>query len=574
MRQVLARLERLDVLYKISNIVNTTLEPEKVLLLLLQEVVRITKATSGSIALVDHSKGILNIETAHNIPTRLWRPLKLELGVGITGFVAWSGKPMRVDNVGESKHYVSLKSDIRSEMALPMTQDGQVIGVINVDSTRLAAFTQDDEDLGMAVANQSVKVLETARLHAAVKRQATELETLFTVGKTLIEPGHVQELLSRIAKESLRALDGKICVLMRVSESGELVNWAISGGSERWREISSVKVESSLLGQVIKKRVPLRVSDVSTQPRFQNVELAAEEGVRSLLAVPVIFGDTPLAVLAIYTERMRKFRESEVRLLQLIANQGAIAIENSRRMERLQILEENVRQAERFSLLGTLAAEIAHEIRNPITIINLLMHSIRESPGQTEQTRNDLSIVTEKLDRINQIVEQTLNLARSSESLREPTQINQLVEELLMFLNYKLSKAQMQVEMQLDPKLPVLAVDPGQIQQVLLNLMVNAIEAMKSGGTLRLRTRLASDRAYGPCIRCIVEDTGVGIPAENLASIFNAFYTTRKGGTGLGLFISQKLVRRHGGSIKVKSEQGKGSSFTVTLPLNPEVGDQ
>lgn len=573
-RQVISRLERLEVLYKISNIVNTTLEPQEVLRLLLLEVVRITNATSGSIALVDHRKGVLNIETAINIPPRLWKSLKLQLGVGVTGYVAWTGKPLRVDDVEKNPHYVRLKSDIRSEMALPMLLEGRVIGVINVDSTRVAAFTPDDEDLGMAVANQSVKVLETARLHDAIKRQAQELETLFTVGRTLIQPGPLEDLLNRIAEESLRAIGGKVCVVMRVTEAEELVNVAVAGASEQWRGTTGVRIDNSLMGTVVRKCQPLRVPDVQKNGKFQHPDLAEREGVRSLLAVPVIFQEEVLAVLAVYTEDQRKFRESEVRLLQLIANQGAMAIENARRMERLQLLEDNLRQAERFSLLGTLAAEIAHEIRNPITIINLLMHSIREAPGQSDQTRNDLGIVTEKLERINQIVEQTLNLARSSESLRISTQINQLAEELLLFLNYKLAKAHIAVETSLDPKLPPIPVDPGQIQQVLLNLMVNALEAMKPGGTLRVKTRLASDRALGPCVRCQIEDTGIGIPPENIEAIFKPFYTTRTDGTGLGLFISNKLVRRHGGSIRVKSSPGKGSTFTVTLPLNPEAGEE
>jgi signal transduction histidine kinase len=335
-----------------------------------------------------------------------------------------------------------------------------------------------------------------------------------------------------------------------------------------------VRIDKSLLGTVVRKRLPLRVADVQKNTKFQNIELAEREGVRSLLAVPVIYQEEVLAVLAVYAEDARRWRESEVRLLQLIANQGAMAIENGRRMERLQVLEDNLRQAERFSLLGTLAAEIAHEIRNPITIINLLMHSIREAPGQTDQTRNDLAIVTEKLERINQIVEQTLNLARSSESRREETHINQLIEELLLFLSFKLSKAHITVETSLDAKLPPIQVDSGQIQQVLLNLMVNALESMKPGGTLRVRTRLASDRSLGPCVRCLVEDTGIGIPPENLETIFNPFFTTRPDGTGLGLFISNKLVRRHGGTIRVKSTPGAGSTFTVTLPLNPETGEE
>ncbi len=566
--QVLARLERLEVLYKISNIINTTLEPGEILRMLLQEVVRITDATSGSIAMVDAKKGVLNIEAATNIPPRLWKHCKLELGVGVTGYCAWMGKPIRVDDVSRDARYVRLKADIRSEMALPMVLEGKVIGVINVDSTRTAAFSVEDEELCMAVANQSAKVIETARLHEAVKRHAEEMEALFTVGRTLISPGPIEQILTRIVEEGLVLLNGKVCVLLEAGEKGELHTRAIAGASEAWRDKPPSTVAQSLVGQVVRKAQPIRIPDVRRNARFRHAELAREEGLVSLLAVPVAYQDTVYAVLAIYTHEPRRFRDPEVRMLQLLANQGAIAMENARRTERLIALEESVRQSERFSLLGTLAAEIAHEIRNPITIINLMMHSIGQNADHTDQTREDLRIVTEKLDRINHIVEQTLNIARTTESNFVKASMNKLAEELLLFLNHKLNKSRVKVVTQLDPRIPEVTMDPGQIQQVLLNLMVNAQEAMsEKGGTMTVRTKLGKDRSIGPCVRCSVEDTGVGIQPETQERLFEPFYTTRDGGTGLGLFISNKLVRRHNGHIRVESTPGEGSVVTVILPI-------
>lgn len=570
LHQVLSRLEHLEVLYKISNIINTTLEPGEILLLLLQEVVRITNATSGSIAMIDQRKGVLNIETAINIHPRLWKSCRLELGVGVTGNAAWTGKPIRVDDVASDPRYVRLKADIRSEMALPMTIKGKVIGVINVDSTRVKAFSFEDEDLCMAVAAQSARVIETARLYKAVKNHAEQMEGLFTVGSTLIMPGPLDQLLQRLVEEGKSLLAGKVCVLMEAMETNELRTWAIAGASEKWRAKPPVRIPNSLLGQVVKKKTPIRIADVHQNKKFQYAELAREEGLASLLAVPVVYQERVLAVLAVYSGEPRRFREPEVRLLQMLANQGAIAIENAHRMERLQTMEEQMRQAERLSVLGTLSAEIAHEIRNPITIINMLVHGICEDAGHTSRTREDLAIVTEKLDRINHIIEQTLSLSRTSESCKKPCNVNKLIEELLLFLNYKLQKARVDVATALHPKIPEIELDPGQIQQVLLNLMVNAMEAMKEGGSLAIKTRMARDRGVGPCVRITITDNGDGIQRESEKSLFEPFFTTRETGTGLGLFISNKLVKRHNGTIKVKSAAGKGSTFTITLPIEQE----
>lgn len=571
-KQLHARLERLEVLYKISNIVNTTLEPREVLRLLLEEVVRITNATSGSVAMIDRRKGVLNIETAINIHPRLWKKLKLELGVGVTGYAAWTGRPLRVEDVQRDPRYVCLKSDIKSELALPMVLDGHVIGVINVDSTRAGAFTEEDEELCMAVANQSAKVIETARLHEALRRQAEEMDSLFKVGRTLIMPGPLEQILDRIVEAGSSLLKGRVCVLFEVTEDHHLHPWAITGATEITREGPAVRISQSLLGRVAKKGVPLKVMDVRKESKFQFKDLAEREGLVSLAAVPVSYQETTLAVLALFSPEARRFRDSEIRLLQLLANQGAIAIENARRMERLTVLEASVRQSERLSLLGTLAAEMAHEIRNPITIINLLLHSIHEDPGQSDRVRSDVRIVTEKLERINQIIEQTLSLARSSESEFRPANLNRLVEEMLLFLNYKLSKAHVEVDVSLDPKIPRSMMDPGQIQQVLLNLMINSMEAMRETREprLRIRTRLGRDRTVGPSIKFVISDNGSGIEPAGMKTLFDAFYTTREKGTGLGLFISNKLIRRHRGRIQVKSIAGEGSTFTVSLPIIPE----
>jgi signal transduction histidine kinase len=570
-RQLLARLERLEVLYKISNIVNTTLEPGEVLRLLLEEVVRITRATSGTIAMIDHRKGVLNIETAINIHPRLWKSLKLEIGVGVTGHAAYTGKSVRVDDVERDPHYVRLKAEIRSEMALPMVIKGRVIGVINVDSTRRGAFTQEDEELCMAVAIQSAKVIETARLHDAVKRHAEEMDALFTVGKTLIQPGPLEQILERIVEEGLSMMNGKVCVLLEVMDGGALRPWAISGGMNEYQEKLHSQLGEPLFGQVVKSARPARLDDIRTMSRLKVRDVAEREGFVSAAAVPVSYQGRVLAVLALFSDDQRRFREAEMRLLQLLANQGGLAIENMRRMDRLTMLEESLRLSERFALLGTLAAEIAHEIRNPITIINLLMHSIQETPGHSDQTRSDLMTIMNKLERINQIIEQTLSLSKTGELHLQRASLNKLLEDLVMFLNYKLSKAQIRVVPALDPKVPEIMMDPGQVQQVLLNLIVNAMQAMPQGGELRLKTRLTSDRKLGECVRCIVEDTGVGMTPDVIQRLFDPFYTTREGGTGLGLFISNKLIRRHNGNIRVKSSSGRGSVFTITLPCSREV---
>lgn len=560
------KLARLEVLLKVSSLMNSTPDPAKALKGLLREVVKITRATSGSIAMLDRERGVLDIVSAINIAPRAWKKVKLQLGVGITGWVAYTGKPVRANDVRRNSHYVQIKPDVRSELAVPLNLDGRVIGVINVDSREKNAFSEVDEDLLVAVANHSARIVETARLHETARRHAQELESLFAFGQSLIRPLPEGGLVRAVVEQGRRLARAKFCLIALHSPGNpDLVVRAVSGNETEWPADLVIDAETSLLGRVLKTGQPSHCPDI-LHAGLQFQELAMREGVASMLAVPVLYQDRTQGILATYYDRVHEPEDREIRALQLLAGQFAVALENADRYDRILAMEEGLRRAERFSLLGGLAAEIAHDIRNPVTIINMLLHPICESVSDPVHQR-DLGIVMEKLELINRIVEQTLELARSSEINLEPVAINDLLNDLLTFLRYKIDQSGVRLQTRLDPSNPVAPADRGQIQQVFLNLLLNAIQATASGGTLTIRTAVRKDEDEGSFLVVGVADTGVGIPEAEQELVFEPFYTTRPEGTGLGLFISRKIVANHGGRIVVRSSPGKGSTFSVWLPL-------
>jgi len=561
------KLARLEVLLKISSLMNSTPDPGKSLKALLREVVKITRATSGSIAMLDHERGVLDIVSAINIPTRTWKKLKLQLGVGITGWVAYTGKPVRANDVLRNSHYVQIKPDIRSELAVPLLLEGRLIGVINVDSTRRDAFSQVDEDLLVAVANHSARIIESARLHDALRRHAQELESLFAFGQRLIRPLPDGGLVEAVVDQCRRLTRANVCLLaLQDGRDPQLVLHAVSGATTDWPTDLAINSDQSLLGRVLRTNQPLRCPNVLRDAQGALQECMMREGLLSLLAVPVYYLDQVQGVLAALYDRVHEPPEREVHLMQLLAGQFAVALENARRYDRILAMEESLRRAERFALLGGLAAEIAHDIRNPITIINMLLHSVAEDVTDPARQR-DLAIVTEKLERINRIVEQTLELARSTELNLEPVGINDLLDDLLTFLRYKIDQSSIRLQKRFDQGDPVVPADRGQIQQVFLNLLLNALQATPAGGALTVRTGVREDAEGGTAVVASITDTGIGISEADQDHVFEPFYTTRPEGTGLGLFISRKIVANHGGRIAVRSAPGKGSTFSVTLPL-------
>lgn len=566
-----ARYQKLKILYKISDLINSTTNPAKLLRMILREAVREMKATSGTISFVNLEEQVLEIAMAYRIDPRTARQLRLPMGEGITGWVAKNGKPLRLDDVTQSPQYVELKSGVRSELAVPLRVEGKVIGVLNVNSARPAAFSIVDEKLLIALANQAAKVIQTSRLYDDLTRQTQRLEALFDVGQALISPDPLPDVLKRISQTVLGLLDVKLCSIMLLNEKRELVLSAVSGGSEQYSQRPALSVNESLIGQVVTQRQPIQVYDVKKAPRYRSHKMARKEGLASLLSVPILFHDTLIGIINIYTAKPRLFQEEELRLLNAFASLCAIAIENAQRYERVLRAEHSIRQSDRLATLGILSAEIAHEIRNPVTIITMLLHSLREEKAIASGRERDVEIITDKLERINRIVSQVLNFSKERETLPEWTNLNVVLDELLFLVNHNAAARQVMVRKQFDPELPRVLGDRGHFDQVFLNLILNALDAMPNGGILTVKTSHApagEDRVH-PAVSVTIRDTGKGITPELLPQLFSPFVSTRKEGIGLGLFVSQKLLSEYGGQIHVKSAPEKGAAFTVEIPIEP-----
>jgi len=235
-------------------------------------------------------------------------------------------------------------------------------------------------------------------------------------------------------------------------------------------------------------------------------------------------------------------------------------------VRRFVLLERRARDAERLAELGTLTGGLAHEIKNPLSTVQLNLQLLAEdlSPDNPAHPRiiNRLKTVQKETSRLRDILDDFLRYAGKIELDRHPTDLNELLEDLVDFF---LPQAQQQkAKVRLKPSdSPLIApIDAKLIKQAVLNLMLNALQAMPEGGELIL----SAAQQDGQAIIDII-DTGKGIPPEAVDKIFQAYYTSKKGGTGLGLAMTQRIIKEHGGTLTVKSEPGKGSDFTLRLPI-------
>jgi signal transduction histidine kinase len=282
------------------------------------------------------------------------------------------------------------------------------------------------------------------------------------------------------------------------------------------------------------------------------------------------------------------YATDEIDLFRGVAAQMAITVQNSK-------LYERMKERDRLAALGEMAAGLAHEIRNPLGAIKgaaqLLQPATTEPGGLTgvdgshgtvpSEAREFLGIIVEEANRLNRVVSQFLDYARPYRGEPQPLDVNEVVRKTAQLVtppplpssesNDGAPPPPVEVHLQLADELPRARADAEQLRQVFLNLAINAVQAMPSGGKLTISTALRKPgRRSMPMLEVRFRDTGVGIAAGDLKNLFIPFFTTKDKGTGLGLPISQRIIENHGGTIEVRSRIGVGSTFTVVLPVFDE----
>jgi signal transduction histidine kinase len=305
---------------------------------------------------------------------------------------------------------------------------------------------------------------------------------------------------------------------------------------------------------------------VQTSTRYQRSDAARRDGLVAMLSVPLLFAGEAIGALSVYTGRPYQFSDEEIRILSALAELSAIAIEKARLYERVVDVEEQLRQNEKLSALGLLAAEVAHEIRNPLTVMKMLYHSLDLTFPDGDPRTRDAQVLGEKIEHLNKIVEQILAFARTTEPTFSAVNLNGIVEELGLLVRHKLRNQNIRFVQKLDPGLPSVMADATQIEQAFLNLILNAAEAMPDGGELTVTSR----KPAGAPDRVAVDfkDTGEGMNEEQRRRAFSSVLSsTKPKGTGLGLAIVARVVETHQGELKIRSRPGQGTTISVVLPV-------
>lgn len=232
-------------------------------------------------------------------------------------------------------------------------------------------------------------------------------------------------------------------------------------------------------------------------------------------------------------------------------------------------INEQLVRSTKMATLGQLSANIAHEIRNPLTSIKMRLYTLGEQLKHHPSTKEDMSIISEEINRMEKTVKNFLDFARLPQPSLQKNNINQILEATINLLLPQVNFQDVQIKKKLDASISELDVDKEQMRQLFLNIMLNAVEAMPRGGVLEVTTQKTNDRKLKEALEIKIKDTGVGMSLQLQKKLFEPFFSTKTEGTGLGLFIASKIVQMHKGTLEVESHQDKGTIITVRLPCRP-----
>ncbi len=543
---------------------------------LLQAIVRrateLLGGKSGTTYLYRPASDDLEHAAAYNMTGTEWQDLVLRRGEGLAGKVLETGRPLAVENYsqweGRSPQFEGC--GFTACVAVPICWGERFLGVLDVDGEAPRVFSADDIALLERFTPLAAAALENARLLAAERERRQVAEILLQASAMLGSTLELDQVLALILRQLRQVVPYDSASVQRLE--GDSLRIVAGEGFEPAQVVGLTFPLSARFPneRVIHTRSVVSLDDVARDyPHFYQEADSYHSGhIRSWLGVPLLVKDRVIGMLALDRAAVHPYTAEGCQLALAFANQAAMAMENARlygdlqlQMEQLKSTQAQLVKSAKLAAIGELAAGVAHELNNPLTSVlgfaEILMTDLPpEHPG-----RKDAETIFLEAGRARDIIRGLLDFARQTRPQKRPAGINDLLHATLALIRQHLSKTGVTVVEEYAPNLEPLDVDVGQLKQVFLNLISNAVQAMPAGGTLRLRTR-----RDGPWVAAEVADTGAGIPPEVQAHLFEPFVTTKPSGTGLGLSVSLGIVQEHGGRITVESEVGRGSTFTVWLP--------
>ncbi|HEY2996051.1 MAG TPA: GAF domain-containing protein [Methylomirabilota bacterium] len=576
--------ERVRALAAVNQRISSSLELDELLRTISESAAQLTGVRFGSFWLADEPLRMLTFvggshaEMADDFPLRA-----MSYDEGGVGWVARNRKTLVVDDVTKDTRVASpqwsARWGLRSFAAYPVTAGDQLVAVLSLSHTEPVRFAPDTAEVIEMFVGQASVAIQNARLYREAQRRRDVAEVLARLGRELAGTLEVERIAALVARGIIDLVPVHGSAVFRYDpEDGSLHEIAAYGPAAGIIKGVVMPPGEGAVGRAVAERKVIASPDILGEPRIElpvkvRARLASDD-LRAIVAIPLLTHERIIGALGLSDRTGREFTPDELQTLQAFADQAALAFENARlyataqdSLTRLRDTQAQLVQAAKMSALGQLVSGVAHELNNPLSVIigygQLLLS--RDVPAAM---RRPVELMVAQGDRMAKIVRNLLFFARQRPPERAAVQLQSVIEQTLALRTHQLTLSGIMVTTEFVRDLPEITGDAQQLEQVFLNLLLNAEQAIleqKTQGQILVRTRVSAD---GRAIYADVVDDGPGIAPDALPRVFEPFFTTKTvgSGTGLGLSVSYGILEEHGGKLSVQSRPGE-TIFTIELPV-------
>lgn len=558
--------------------------------------------------IIDKRKLRVVCQRGYSKPSRLELPLDRK---GITVKAANTGNPILVTDIERERDYVEGISGIRSELAVPVLTGDHILGVLNVESTRIRGFDKKDATLLQILASHAATAISNIEKRREIEKRSSQLASLMKSSTKIISSTGIRQRLKTIA-EAIRELGWRRVVISVRDKNMEIKNpedivtaglteeeaeflWSNRPPGQVWKERFGPEYAHFKIGEFYHLPwndpwVRKKFSD-STVPSKLSPEEMVDWDPQDLLFAPLRLADGRIVgVLSVDDplDGRRPTRES-LAPLELFIHQAAVAIENAQLIQSLNMAREQLKadaelleskveertrelkksqgqllKAQRLAAIGELASMVGHDLRNPLTGIAGATYYLKSKLGSksNKKKKEMLKLIEKDVEYSNKIINDLLDYSREMQLELAETTPKLLLKEALSLVEFP-ENVKVKDETQDRPKIKV---DVEKMKRVFVNIIKNAVDAMPEGGRLAVKSRKVDGS-----LEFSFADTGIGLSTDILEKIWVPLFTTKARGMGFGLPICKRIIETHGGTISVKSKLGEGATFTVTIPLKTKL---
>jgi two-component system NtrC family sensor kinase len=539
-------------------------DPERLFALVARHAAALVGARAGRVALRDDDGFVVRGawgDGAPGVGARL--PMRGTIG----GEAMETGLPVRASDVRGGSRWPATALAVAgagsNAIAVPLVVAGDAAGVIVAFGNPSRVFDEGDEALLLALADYAAIGAENARLIERERRQRIDADAASSIARLALATTSVHEMAEAILETLDVVLPSEGKALAVVDAEGTTLEYIAATGVSHALVGARLAITDSLGHEGLRTRQPVHVS---RPPEIAHPSIRDRLSGADVVLVPLVAGERAIGLLAMTIART-SFSSAELDRLRRLADSVALAVDVRLLEVEERRLEEQLRQTEKLVALGELVAGVAHEVNNPLTGISAFAELLLEEGLPNEEQTESVRLIKKEASRAGRVIRDLLVFSRKSGPRHGPVDLNALVEQTLRLRAYGLRASEIRIECELNHELPLIEGDDAKLQQVVLNLVVNAEHAMLRSPERRLLLRTCH---RDDSIVLEVADTGEGMTPEIRRRIFEPFFTTKPEGTGtgLGLSVSYGIVRAHGGDLSVESAPGVGSTFRVVLPLH------